>query len=99
MTEQQAPDEIVAFTNVEQMGQMATDWHRTTLIKLARFAQLASEGGILIPTEELDADGEQVLKEGTADHNEGFLVGMQTALELLAEFPIKGHEVDESESQ
>ena len=84
-----------AINDVREMGNVVTTWHHNALLKIGHALQMPPEAGIDIPTGTVDANGNEEFIDGNEDHKAGFLAGMQYALEILSDFPIKGVPVDE----
>ena len=86
----------VKLDDVITMGNLVTGWHYDMLNQLHHKLQMPDNVGIDIPTGTVDAEGNDEVIDGNADHRAGFLAGINYALELLESFPIKGIPDEES---
>lgn len=83
-------DNAQIINGVEEMGHVVTSWHFGVITDLHHKLRMPEDVGIDIPTGDIDADGNEIVIDGNADHKAGFLAGLNYCLEQLETFPIKG---------
>ena len=88
-------DQAQTITSVDEMGHIVTNWHFNAVSDIHHKLRMPPDVGIDIPTGEKDADGNEIVTDGNADHKAGFLAGLNYVLEILDTFPIKGVPEDE----
>ena len=88
-------DKAQTITSVDAMGHIVTNWHFNAVSDIHHKLRMPPDVGIDIPTGEKDADGNEIVTDGNADHKAGFLAGLNYVLEILDTFPIKGVPEDE----
>lgn len=82
--------DAIKLDDVQMMGQLVTGWHHDMVSDFAHKLNMPDDVGIDIPTGDIDANGNEVVIDGNADHRLGFLTGLAYALERMNTFPIKG---------